>query len=56
MLEQQLDDLDNNEARPLYLGKCREDGNTDRVSLLAEISASIDDYGETRRDLMTQRF
>ncbi|KAH8879228.1 hypothetical protein GQ53DRAFT_854994 [Thozetella sp. PMI_491] len=44
MLEQQLDELDDHETRRLYLGKCRGDGNTDRVSLLAEISASIDDY------------
>ena len=47
-LQQQLDDIDQNETLPLFLGKSRGDRNTDRTSLLSEISKSLDDYGMIR--------
>jgi len=44
-LEQQLDNLDQNETSPLFLGMSRRDGNTARVSLLSQISVALGDYG-----------
>ncbi|KAH8895992.1 hypothetical protein GQ53DRAFT_779302 [Thozetella sp. PMI_491] len=43
-LEQTLDDLDQNETAPLSLGESRSDGNTARISLLTELSSSLEDY------------
>ncbi|KAI1120330.1 hypothetical protein F5Y10DRAFT_273172 [Nemania abortiva] len=50
-LEQQLDDLDQNETSPLFLGMSRCDRNTARTSLLAQISLLLDDYGITHDHL-----
>lgn len=51
MLEQKLEQADQQEASPLFLGKSRCDRNTDRISLLAEIEHRLADYGtEAYRD------
>jgi hypothetical protein len=46
MLEERLDQLDQEERSPLFLGKSRIDRNADRTSLLAEIDSCLADYGE----------
>jgi hypothetical protein len=46
MLEQKLDQLDQQETSPLFLGKSRCDGNTDRISLLSEVELCLADYGK----------
>ncbi|KAI0436947.1 hypothetical protein F4803DRAFT_566438 [Xylaria telfairii] len=43
-LEQQLDNLDQNETSPLFLGMSRCDRNTARTSALSQISVLLDDY------------
>ncbi|PMD64853.1 uncharacterized protein K444DRAFT_640603 [Hyaloscypha bicolor E] len=43
-LEEQLDNLDQNEASPLFLGMSRCDRNTARTSLLSQASVLLDDY------------
>jgi len=45
MLEQRLQEIDQHEASPLFLGKSRSDGNADRISLLAAIETCLADYG-----------
>ena len=45
MLEQRLDEVDQKETSPLFLGKSRCDGNADRLRLLSEIESRLDDYG-----------
>jgi hypothetical protein len=47
LLEQQLDDIDQKETLPLFLGKTRGDRNIARSSLLSEISWRLNDYGIT---------
>lgn len=49
MLEQRLEQIDQQETSPLFLGKSRCDKNTDRISLLAEIESTLVDYGECKR-------
>ncbi|KAI0023063.1 hypothetical protein F4780DRAFT_125743 [Xylariomycetidae sp. FL0641] len=44
LLEQQLEQIDREEPRPLFLGKSRWDQNTDRLSTLLEIETALADY------------
>ncbi|CAI7605571.1 unnamed protein product [Penicillium glandicola] len=46
LLEEKLEQVDRLEVAPLYLGKSRSDRNTERISLLSEIDASIADYDQ----------
>lgn len=43
------------EASPLFLGKSRSDGNTDRISLLSEIESGLADYGIYRIEIVVLR-
>ena len=45
MLEQRLEQIDQQEESPLFLGKSRCDRNTNRISLLSEIEHRLADYG-----------
>jgi hypothetical protein len=45
LLEQQLDQIDKDEPRPLFLGCRRRDKNPERASLLSEIDAQLEAYG-----------
>jgi hypothetical protein len=45
LLEQQLDQVDQEENFPLFLGKSRCDKNTERASLLSKIEDCLADYG-----------
>jgi hypothetical protein len=45
MLEQRLDEIDQHETSPLFLGKSRSDRNADRLSLLSDIETCLADYG-----------
>ena len=45
LLEQQLDQIDQQETAPLFLGQSRCDGNPDRLSTLSQIDLSMADYG-----------
>lgn len=45
LLEQELEDLDRQEARSLFLGSMRRDQNTRRESVLQELDAALADYG-----------
>ncbi|KAJ5945436.1 hypothetical protein N7516_005604 [Penicillium verrucosum] len=49
LLEEKLEQVDRLEVAPLYLGKSRSDRNTERISLLSEIDASVADYERTSR-------
>lgn len=55
ILEERLDQIDAQEASPLFLGKSRYDANMDRLSLLTEIEARLADYGEFKTDCLTSR-
>ncbi|ETS81128.1 hypothetical protein PFICI_06130 [Pestalotiopsis fici W106-1] len=44
VLEQTLEQIDQDEVSPLFLGKSRCDRNTDRIALLAEIDSCLADY------------
>ncbi|KAL4727146.1 hypothetical protein ACLX1H_006047 [Fusarium chlamydosporum] len=44
VLEQKLDDIDNAETIPIFLGKARIDRNQDRLSVLAEIESTLAEY------------
>ncbi|KAL2840992.1 hypothetical protein BJY01DRAFT_15287 [Aspergillus pseudoustus] len=46
MLEQKLEQVDHEEASPLFLAKSRWDKNSERASLLSEIEASLSDYDQ----------
>lgn len=48
MLEQKLEEVDQQESSPLFLGKSRCDKNQDRMSLLSEIETCLTDYGSCR--------
>ncbi len=52
MLEERLEHVDQQEASPLFLGKSRSDGNTDRISLLSEIESGLVDYGIHRVEII----
>lgn len=45
VLEQKLDQIDQSETSPLFLGKSRVDGNGDRLAVLAEMESCLTDYG-----------
>ena len=45
MLEQRLDQVDQQETSPLFLGMSRCDRNTDRLCLLSDIESCLADYG-----------
>lgn len=49
VLEQRLEQIDQQEESPLFLGKSRCDRNTDRISLLSEIEGRLADYGTWAR-------
>lgn len=44
-LESQLDQIDQDEPLPLFLGKSRGDTNSERKSVLSQIESAIADYG-----------
>ncbi|KAJ5489859.1 hypothetical protein N7453_010684 [Penicillium expansum] len=44
LLEQKLDQLDEQESCPLFLGKSRNDKNLDRRTVLSEIDSCLTDY------------
>ncbi|KAH8892123.1 hypothetical protein GQ53DRAFT_647011, partial [Thozetella sp. PMI_491] len=44
LLESQLDEIDRNEPRPLFLGNIRRDSNRAREDLLNQINVAISDY------------
>ena len=44
-LEAQLDQIDQNEKLPLYLGKSRGDTNPERKSVMSQIESALADYG-----------
>ncbi|QPC76221.1 hypothetical protein HYE68_006973 [Fusarium pseudograminearum] len=46
VLEKKLDDIDNAEPIPFFLGKTRLDGNQDRLAVLAEIESNLAEYDE----------
>ena len=48
MLQQRLDQIDQEEESPLFLGKSRCDANTDRITLLSDIESCLADYGMCR--------
>jgi hypothetical protein len=45
ILEKQLEQIDQEETCPLYLGMSRCDNNPARTSCLAEIESCLTDYG-----------
>lgn len=45
VLEQQLDQIDEVEMRPLFLGSMRCDRNNARQQVLSEIQTALNDYG-----------
>jgi hypothetical protein len=45
VLEQQLDDIDRDEPKPLFLGNLRRDVNQDRKGVVSDIEAALKDYG-----------
>ncbi len=45
LLEQKLDEIDDQEGYPLFLGMSRSDKNTSRASVLSEIESCLADYG-----------
>ncbi|KAH7012908.1 hypothetical protein EDB80DRAFT_709107 [Ilyonectria destructans] len=55
VLEQKLNEADDEEQSPLFLGKSRCDGNQERIALLGEIDSALADYDDfvdrTRRML-----
>ncbi|KAM3081858.1 hypothetical protein ACMFMG_004328 [Clarireedia jacksonii] len=44
LLEQRLDEIDQNEPCPLFLGQCRSDKNLARKTILSEIDSCLTDY------------
>jgi hypothetical protein len=46
LLEQRLDELDEAEQRPLFLGSMRRDQNEERQKLLQELDRALADYGK----------
>ena len=51
MLEKQLDDQDQKETSPLFLGASRGDQNTARNALLSEIALQVEEYGMSHEGL-----
>lgn len=51
-LEEDLDRIDDEEEKPLFLGNCRRDRNGNRKKALAELDEALRDYGkQTHRTL-----
>jgi hypothetical protein len=46
VLEKQLEELDQNEQRPLFLGTCRQDCNQERKTVLEDLDKTLADYGK----------
>lgn len=46
VLEKQLEELDQKEQRPLFLGTCRQDRNLERKIVLEELDRALADYGK----------
>ena len=46
MLEERLEEIDQAERSPLFLGKSRCDKNLERISLLSKIESQLADYGK----------
>lgn len=44
-LEHELDNLDNNEQRPLFLGSSRRDKNVERQATILELREALKSYG-----------
>ena len=45
MLEEKLDQIDESESNPLYLGANRLDDNPERLHALRELDRSLEAYG-----------
>lgn len=45
-LESKLHKIDRDEDRPLFLGSCQRDQNTDRAKVVAELDEALEDLGE----------
>lgn len=45
LLEEELDNIDEQESRPLFLGKLRGDPNQARRDILCQVEAILRDYG-----------
>lgn len=45
VLEQQLQEIDRSESKPLYLGSLRRDQNPERKRILDEIDTLLSEYG-----------
>lgn len=52
LLEQRLDEIDQNEVCPLFLGQSRSDKNVARNALLSEIETSLAEYGKIKMLLL----
>jgi hypothetical protein len=46
MLERQLDEVDQAEPAPLFLGMSRLDRNEERRNIISQLEASLTNYGE----------
>jgi hypothetical protein len=47
-LEKRLDEIDESEKAPIFLGKARMDRNSDRLTILSDIETSLDEFGMSR--------
>lgn len=45
LLEQELDQVDKDETRQLFLGSCRRDQNAHRKHVMHELDKALADYG-----------
>jgi hypothetical protein len=46
-LESKLHKIDRDEDRPLFLGSCQRDQNTDRAKVIAELDEALEDLGKS---------
>lgn len=46
-LEERLDEIDEEEKSPIFLGMSRIDNNADRQDILKDIEAGLEDYGKS---------
>lgn len=51
LLESQLEEIDQNEERPIFLASMRRDGNPERKALLEELDTALSDYGTDKYDI-----
>ena len=47
VLEKQLEELDRQESRPLYLGSFQEDASAPRLQVLRDLDKALADYGKS---------